>query len=143
MQTYDFTAFRNERYAANGEVQADSPDEAKAKFMELYNNGEGLDFNDNTDVGEPDHIMLTDEAGEEYHFEDETPSGQTNLFTPAPDQSGTIHTPAHTPGPWRVFDVFTDFEIVTDSPTADATESLVQFKGQRNACECPFDGRSP
>jgi hypothetical protein len=41
--------------------------------------------------------------------------------------------PAHTPGPWRVFDVFTDVEIVTDSPTADATESLVQFKGQRNA----------
>ena len=38
-----------------------------------------------------------------------------------------------TPGPWRVFDVFTDVEIVTNSPTADATESLVQFKGQRNA----------
>jgi hypothetical protein len=51
---------------------------------------------------------------------------QSELFTP-------VHTPAHTPGPWRVFDVFTDPEIVTDSPTAAATESLVQFKGQRNA----------
>jgi hypothetical protein len=51
---------------------------------------------------------------------------QSEFFTP-------VHTPAHTPGPWRVFDVFTDPEIVTDSPTAAATESLVQFKGQRNA----------
>lgn len=58
---------------------------------------------------------------------------QTNLFAPVPDQCGTTPTPPHTPGPWRVFDVFTDLEIVTDSPTADATESLVQFKGQRNA----------
>lgn len=38
-----------------------------------------------------------------------------------------------TPGPWRVFDIFTDIEIVTDRPTAQETESLVQFKGQRNA----------
>ena len=40
---------------------------------------------------------------------------------------------AHTPGPWRVFDVFTDLEIVSDRPTAHETESIVQFKGQRNA----------
>lgn len=39
----------------------------------------------------------------------------------------------HTSGPWRVFDVFTDLEIVTDRPTAHETESIVQFKGQRNA----------
>ncbi len=39
----------------------------------------------------------------------------------------------HTPGPWRVFAAFTDLEIVTDRPTAHATESIVQFKGQRNA----------
>jgi len=39
----------------------------------------------------------------------------------------------HTPCPWRVFDAFTDIEIVTDRPTAHETESLVQFKGQRNA----------
>jgi hypothetical protein len=38
-----------------------------------------------------------------------------------------------TPGPWRVFDVFTDLEIVTDRRTAHETESIVQFKGQRNA----------
>jgi hypothetical protein len=60
----------------------------------------------------------------------------TDLFTPVPDECGTItpaHTHTHTPGPWRVFDVFTDVEIVTDKPTADATESLVQFRGQRNA----------
>ncbi len=36
-------------------------------------------------------------------------------------------------GPWRIFDVFTDIEIVTDRPTANETESIVQFKGQRNA----------
>jgi hypothetical protein len=58
---------------------------------------------------------------------------QSELFTPVRDQCGTTRTHAHTPGPWRVFDIFTDLEIVTDSPTAEATESLVQFKGQRNA----------
>jgi len=42
-------------------------------------------------------------------------------------------TTQHTAGPWRVFDAFTDPEIVTDRPTAFATESLVQFKGQKNA----------
>jgi len=40
---------------------------------------------------------------------------------------------AHTPGPWRVFNLFTDLEIVTDRKTAHETESIVQFKGQRNA----------
>ena len=39
----------------------------------------------------------------------------------------------HTPGPWRVFDVFADLEIVTDRKTAHETESIVQFKGQRNS----------
>ena len=36
MKTYQFTAFRDECYAANGEVQADSPEEAKAKIIERY-----------------------------------------------------------------------------------------------------------
>jgi hypothetical protein len=40
---------------------------------------------------------------------------------------------SHTEGPWRVFDALTDIEIVSDRPTAHETESLVQFKGQRNA----------
>ena len=39
----------------------------------------------------------------------------------------------HTLGPWRVFDLFTGLEIVTDRKTAHETESIVQFKGQRNA----------
>jgi pyrroloquinoline quinone (PQQ) biosynthesis protein C len=39
----------------------------------------------------------------------------------------------HTSGPWRTFDAFTDVEIVTDRPTANETESIVQFKGQSNA----------
>jgi hypothetical protein len=43
----------------------------------------------------------------------------------------TQHQP--TPGPWRVFDAFSDIEIVTDRPTAFETESIVQFKGQPNA----------
>ena len=42
-------------------------------------------------------------------------------------------TAAHTPGQWKVFDVFTDLEIVTARSTANETESIVQFKGQRNA----------
>jgi hypothetical protein len=42
-------------------------------------------------------------------------------------------TTPHTAGPWRVFDAFTDLEIVTDQCLALETESLVQFKGQRNA----------
>jgi hypothetical protein len=45
----------------------------------------------------------------------------------------SVQTPQHTKGPWRVFTAFTDLEIVTDRPTARETESLVQFKGQRNA----------
>jgi len=42
-------------------------------------------------------------------------------------------TERHSRLPWRVFDTFTDVEIVTDRETAHETESLVQFKGQRNA----------
>ena len=72
MQTYQFTAFRDERYAANGEVQAASPEEAKAKIIERYRD-EGLNFRDYVDGDEPDHFMLTDEAGREVHLEDETP----------------------------------------------------------------------
>jgi len=72
MRIYQFTAFRDERYAASGEVQAESPEEAKAKIIELYRD-EGLVFRDYVDGGEPDHIMLTGEEGEEHHFEEETP----------------------------------------------------------------------
>ena len=42
-------------------------------------------------------------------------------------------TSKHTPTPWRVFTGFADPEIVSDKPTARETESIVQFKGQRNA----------
>jgi hypothetical protein len=72
MKIYQFTAFRDERYAASGEVQAESPEEAKAKIIERYRD-EGLVFRDYVDGGEPDHIMLTGEEGEEHHFEEETP----------------------------------------------------------------------
>jgi hypothetical protein len=72
MQTYQFTAFRDERFAAHGEVQADSPEEARAKIIERYHD-EGLYFCDYVDGDQPDHFMLTDEAGEEHHLEDETP----------------------------------------------------------------------
>src|SRR5450631_2448822 len=72
MKTYQFTAFRDERYAASGEVQADSPEEARAKIIERYHD-EGLNFRNYVDGDQPDHFMLTDEAGEQYHFEDETP----------------------------------------------------------------------
>ena len=74
MKTYQFTAFQNQRYAANGEVKADSPDEAKDKIMQRYNSlWQGLDFDDYVGDEAPDHIILTDEAGEVYHLEDETP----------------------------------------------------------------------
>ena len=72
MKIYQFTAFRDERFAANGEVKADSPEEAKAKILGRYNEGD-LIFCEYVDGEEPDHIMLTDEAGEECHLEDETP----------------------------------------------------------------------
>jgi len=39
----------------------------------------------------------------------------------------------HTQGPWRVSPPSPNVEIVTDRPTANETESIVQFKGQRNA----------
>lgn len=72
MKTYQFTAFRDERFAANGEVKADSPQEAKAKIIGRYHEGD-LIFCEYVDGEELDHIMLTDEAGEECHLEDETP----------------------------------------------------------------------
>jgi hypothetical protein len=72
MKTYQFTAFRDERYAAKGDVQGNSPEEAKAKILERYHEGD-LIFCEYVDGEEPDHFMLTDEAGEECHLEDETP----------------------------------------------------------------------
>ena len=79
MQTYQFTAFRDERYAATGEVRADSPEEAKAKILERYYE-EGLAFDGYVEGEEPDHFMLTDEGGEEYHLEDETPPTTERLL---------------------------------------------------------------
>lgn len=71
MKTYQFTAFQNQRYAAYGNVQADSPEEAKARILERYY--EGLGFHEYVEDEAPDHFILTDEAGEEYDLEDETP----------------------------------------------------------------------
>jgi hypothetical protein len=48
-------------------------------------------------------------------------------------EQAMTQTAKHSPTPWRVFAAFTDVEIVTDRPTANETESIVQFKGQRNA----------
>jgi len=51
-------------------------------------------------------------------------------------------TTQHTAGPWRVFDAFTDPEIVTDRPTAFETESLVikscaeRLPVRINSCRC-------
>jgi hypothetical protein len=71
MKTYQFTAFQNQRYAAYGNVQADSPEEAKARILERYH--EGLAFHEYVEEEAPDHFTLTDEEGEDYDFEDETP----------------------------------------------------------------------
>ena len=71
MQAYQFTTFRNERYAASGVIEADSLEEARAKIIERYHD-EGLNFRDYVDGDQPDHFMLTDEAGEEHHLEDDT-----------------------------------------------------------------------
>jgi hypothetical protein len=72
MKTYQFTAFCDHRYAAFGEVKADSPEEAKDKILERHH-WEGLNFCDYIDCKEPDHFILTGEEGEEYDLEDETP----------------------------------------------------------------------
>lgn len=71
MQTYRFTAFRDERYAANGVIEAESPEDARAKIIERHEE-QGLNFRATVDGGNPYAIMLTDEAGTEYHFEEET-----------------------------------------------------------------------
>lgn len=72
MRTFQFAAFRDERYAARGEIEAASAEDAKAKIIERFHD-EGLDFREYVDGEAPDHFMLTDDAGEEYDFEDETP----------------------------------------------------------------------
>jgi len=82
MKTYQFTAFQNQRYAANGEVKADSPEEAKDKIMQRYNSlWQGLDFDDYVGDEAPDLFILTDEAGEECHLEDETPPDVLKALT--------------------------------------------------------------
>jgi hypothetical protein len=45
----------HERFAANGEVKADSPEEAKAKILGRYHQGD-LIFCEYVDGEEPDHI---------------------------------------------------------------------------------------
>jgi hypothetical protein len=80
MKTYQFTAFRDERFAANGEIQADSPEEAKAKILERYHD-EGLIFREYVDGEEPDHFTLIDEAGEEHDlWEEMPPSAERRLL---------------------------------------------------------------
>jgi hypothetical protein len=64
-------------------VQADSPEEAKAKILERYHEGD-LIFCECVDGEEPDHFMLTDEAGEECHLEDETPPDVRKALIPSP-----------------------------------------------------------
>jgi hypothetical protein len=98
MNTYQFTAFQNQRYAANGEVKADSPEEAKAKILQRYNSlWQGLDFDDYVEDEAPDHFILTDEAGEEYHLEDETPPDVLTTLTALieKDEPITNKTRAH------------------------------------------------
>jgi hypothetical protein len=89
MKTYQFTAFRDERYAANGDVQADSPEEAKAKILERYHEGD-LIFSEYVDGEEPDHFMLTDEGGEEYHLEDATPPDVRKALTALVEKAGHL-----------------------------------------------------
>jgi hypothetical protein len=98
MKTYQFTAFQNQRYAANGEVKADSPEEAKAKILQRYNSlWQRLDFDDYVGDEAPDHFILTDEAGEEYHLEDETPPDVLTTLTALieKDEPITNKTRAH------------------------------------------------
>jgi hypothetical protein len=122
MQTYQFTAFRDERYAANGEIQADSPEEANAKILERYHEGD-LIFCEYVDGEEPDHIMLTDEAGEECHLEDETPPDVRNalkaLIQKADDLIAAIY---------GVTDQF-GHEVSALRDAAGATEKAMQAAG--------------
>lgn len=95
MKTYQFTAFHNQRYATYGEVKADSHEEAKAKILERYY--EGLGFHEYVEDEAPDHFILTDEAGEEYHLEDETPPDVLTTLTALieKDEPITNKTRAH------------------------------------------------
>jgi hypothetical protein len=91
MKTYQFTAFQNQRYAANGEVKADSPEEAKDKIMQRYNSlWQGLDFDDYVGDEPPDHFMLTDETGEEHYFKDQTPPDELKALTALIEKAGDL-----------------------------------------------------
>jgi hypothetical protein len=70
-------------------VKADSPEEAKAKILGRYHEGD-LIFCEYVDGEEPDHIMLTDEAGEECHLEDETPPDVLKALTALVEKAGDL-----------------------------------------------------
>lgn len=84
MKAYSFTAFRTERLAANGTIDAASPEQARDKILERYYDcdGEGLLFTDLVDGECPDHIIITDPDGTTFDFKDE----------PAPDLSHILKT---------------------------------------------------
>lgn len=127
MKTYQFTAFRDERFAANGEIQADSPEEAKDKILERYHEGD-LIFCEYVDGGEPDHIMLTDEAGEECHLEDETPPDMFKALKALIDKAdGLIAAIDGTTGQFEA-------EVSALSEATSAAEKAIQAGGA--SCHC-------
>jgi hypothetical protein len=91
----------------------------------------GYDHNDGVHAGLPKSLRKLWEL-HRHEFEKLNGSGEPEQLTmPLDDENPPPEQP--TPGLWRVFDAFTDVEIVTDHPTANETESIVQFRGQRNA----------
>ena len=79
------------------------------------------------------HLVDTGMAGRLQGSYGRTAQALAEAGLVRPAEHGEMPQPSHTPGPWRVFDVLTNPEIVTDRPTAHETESIVRFDGQANA----------
>ena len=88
MKTYKYSAIYSERRAHNGELKANTPEEAPDLILDLARNCQLAD-SEFVDCEEPDNFILTDEDGEEFIFDgtDDEPEATTR-----PAQAGQWET---------------------------------------------------
>lgn len=129
MQTYQFTAYQNQRYYACGEARADSPQEAKAKILERYFE-EGLEFDEYVEGDVPDCFRLTDEAGGDHYFQDQTPADVFPALTALIERAGDLIA-AMQPAPAQAGGVTDEFghEVSALRDAAGAAEKAMQPAG--------------
>lgn len=70
---FKYIAVRDERYAATGKVEADTPLSAREKLLKEHYNGDGLQFESYAGGQGPDQFILTDPDGQEFELNDEQP----------------------------------------------------------------------